>query len=82
MVASWDYRRCPNPACRSYRTVPASFPRMVEIARELGINHNTPFRDVIRAFRAVWREEGLLSLGLREFLRILNLVIEEAERYA
>ena len=71
------YRRC--PACRSYDVAPASFPRMVEIARELGISHITPLQDIMIAFQAVWMKEGLLSLGFREFFRVMRRVINEVE---
>jgi len=52
---------------------------MVEIGLKLNISHNTPWRDIIKAFQAVWSEEGLLSLGAREFYRTMQLVIREVE---
>jgi len=53
---------------------------MVEVAIKLGINDNTPLRDMLNAFRSVIGFEGILDLGYREFRKIMNLVIEEAEK--
>ena len=81
----WDstvtatYRRCPRPDCRSRDVAPASFYRMVETARKLGINYHTPLSDLISAFQAVSKEEALLRLGFREFNRVMRRVIKEVE---
>jgi|GEM_PF-4275093 len=73
------YRQCPNENCRSTDVVPAGFWRMVEVGRQLGISHKTPFLDVIKSFQAVWSEEGLLRLGVFEFWRVMKRVIKEIE---
>jgi len=52
---------------------------MVEAARQLGINYHTPLRDLLRAFQVVSKEEALLSLGFREFNRVMRRVIKEIE---
>jgi len=80
LILNFGYRRCPNPYCRSYRAVPITFPEMVEVAIKLGINDNTPFRDMFNAFRSVRGSESILDLGYAEFRKIMNLVIEEAEK--
>jgi len=62
---SLGYRRCPR--CRSYDTAPVSFWSIVETAKALGINDNTPMRDIYNAFNAVFEQEGLLTLGVMKF---------------
>jgi len=72
------YRRCPR--CRSYDTVPEGFFKMVETGKKLGISDKTPFLDLYDAFIAVWREKGILELGVREFWRVMRRVIREIEK--
>lgn len=52
---------------------------MVNTAKRLGINHNTPFQDITNAFHAVWQKYGISDLGIREFWRVIKRVIKEAE---
>ena len=52
---------------------------MVETARRLGINDNTPIQDIINGFKAVRIEESLLALGLQEFRRVITRVVREVE---
>jgi hypothetical protein len=53
---------------------------MVERARELGISPNTPLRDLLKGFRAVWVEAGIMDLGFNEFIRVVRRVIEAVEK--
>ena len=50
-----------------YDTAPVSFWSIVETAKALGINDNTPMRGIHNAFNAVFEQEGLLTLGVMEF---------------
>lgn len=78
-TVAFGYRRCVYSNCRSYDTAPASFWDMVENARSLGINDNTPILDLISAFKAVRSEQSILTLGFREFRRVVKRVIKEVE---
>lgn len=76
----WGYHRCTNANCRSTDTAPVGFWAIVEVARERGISYDTPILDVITACQTVQQEESILSLGFREFRRVIKRVIQEAEQ--